>query len=284
MKVLCVTSRSCGVLLDPEGLYESREKRTLFLNGEEQGEEYRSVTSLFDLEPDTEYTLESRREDGQAETLTFRTKGEMCTLDVREFGAKGDGTTDDTAMLQAAILSCPEGGRVLVPAGNYVSGPLFLKSRMTLEIAAGATILLETDRTRFPILPESVPAENPDGEPPMNFARGKVENGAIAFGDQRVDLTGARQDIAELEGKEIVFGFRPEAVTLEAREKAARIDCRVELTEMLGDNTNVYITCGEQQAILKVDSHDTPETDEALSFYIPWESMYVFDGKTEEAL
>ena len=54
MKVLCVTSRSCSVLLDPEGLYQSREKRTLFLNGEEQGEEYRSVTSLFDLEPDTE--------------------------------------------------------------------------------------------------------------------------------------------------------------------------------------------------------------------------------------
>ena len=69
MKVLCVTSRSCSVLLDPEGLYESREKRTLFLNGEEQGEEYRSVTSLFDLEPDTEYTLESRGKDGQAETL-----------------------------------------------------------------------------------------------------------------------------------------------------------------------------------------------------------------------
>ena len=50
---------------------------------------------------------------------------------------------------------------------------------------------------------------------------------------------------------------------------------------MLGDNTNVYITCGEQQAILKVDSHDTPETDEPLTFYIPWESMYLFDGETE---
>ena len=62
------------------------------------------------------------------------------------------------------------------------------------------------------------------GEPPMNFAKGKVENGAVAFGDQRVDLTGARQDAAALEGKEIVFGFRPEAVTLEAREKAARIE------------------------------------------------------------
>jgi multiple sugar transport system ATP-binding protein len=55
----------------------------------------------------------------------------------------------------------------------------------------------------------------------------------------------------------------------------------VELTEMLGDNTNVYITSGEQQAILKVDSHDTPEMDAPLTFYVPYESVYLFDGETE---
>ena len=48
MKILCVTSRSCSVLLDPEGLYEAREKRELFLNGERLGEEYRSsVNGLY---------------------------------------------------------------------------------------------------------------------------------------------------------------------------------------------------------------------------------------------
>ena len=53
---------------------------------------------------------------------------------------------------------------------------------------------------------------------------------------------------------------------------------------MLGDNTNIYITSGEQQAILKVDSHDTPETDTEISFFIPWESIYLFDGETEKVL
>ena len=122
------------------------------------------------------------------------------------------------------------------------------------------------------------------GEPPMNFARGTVTNGCIAFGDQTVDLSGARQDIAALEGKEVVFGFRPEAIVLEKREKAVRMCSQVELTEMLGDYTNVYITNGEQHAILKVDSHDTPETDRELEFYIPWESIYLFDGETEKVL
>ena len=122
------------------------------------------------------------------------------------------------------------------------------------------------------------------GEPPMNFARSRVENGCISFGDLQVDLTAVREDTAALEGREIVFGFRPEAISLRETEKAVRIDCQVELTEMLGDNTNIYITCGEQQAILKVDSHDTPETDEPLTFYIPWESIYLFDGETENVI
>jgi len=50
---------------------------------------------------------------------------------------------------------------------------------------------------------------------------------------------------------------------------------------MLGDNTNVYITMGEDKAILKVDPHDTPEVDSAITFSIPHESVYLFDGETE---
>ena len=164
MEVLCVTSRSCSVLLDPEGMYEAREKHELWLYGERLEEEYRSVTSLFDLEPDTDYTLESRTENGEKETIRFRTRKETCTLNVRDFGAKGDGETEDTAMLQAAILCCPEGGRVLVPAGDYVTGPLFLKSRMTLEIAGCAALRLLTDRKRFPVFPGENPADNEAGE------------------------------------------------------------------------------------------------------------------------
>jgi len=122
------------------------------------------------------------------------------------------------------------------------------------------------------------------GEPPMNFARGKITGGKIRFGEQTLDLGAARADIAGLEGREVVLGFRPEAITLRERKDACALTCAVELTEMLGDNTNVYITSGEQQAILKVDSHDTPETDADITFYIPYESIYLFDGETEKAL
>ena len=177
MKTLCITARSCSVLLDPEGLYEAREKHTLYLDGEEWGEEYRSVTSLFGLEPDTDYTLESRTDRGATESITFRTPKEVCTLNVRDFGAKGDGETEDTAMLQAAILCCPAGGRVLIPAGDYVTGPLFLKSHMTLEISDGAALRLLTDRRRFPVLPGETPADNADGEVLLGLFEGCRVNG-----------------------------------------------------------------------------------------------------------
>ena len=122
------------------------------------------------------------------------------------------------------------------------------------------------------------------GEPPMNFARGEISGGKIAFGEQELDLRKVREDIAELEGRKVVLGFRPEAIDLRGREDACRITAKVELTEMLGDNTNIYITSGSQQAILKVDSHDTPETDAEISFGIPYESIYLFDGETEKVL
>ena len=58
----------------------------------------------------------------------------------------------------------------------------------------------------------------------------------------------------------------------------------VELTEMLGDNTNVYINIGDEKAILKVDPHDTPELDTEFDFYLPYEGVYLFDGETEKVI
>ncbi len=123
------------------------------------------------------------------------------------------------------------------------------------------------------------------GEPPMNFIRGAVRDGCLAFGDNSLDLKKKLQNAGELEGRETVFGFRPEAVSLtDPGDGAYRVTCDVELTEMLGDSTNVYVTAGEKQAILKVDSHDAPAGDGKLTFWIPVKSVYVFDGESERVI
>ena len=122
------------------------------------------------------------------------------------------------------------------------------------------------------------------GEPPMNFVTDKVQDGCITVGGVKVDLSlklGGR--IGEYEGKDIVFGFRPEAITL-GQGEGYMLNAKVELTEMLGDNTNVYINMGDKNAILKVDPHETPAVDTDITFTIPYESAYLFDAETENAI
>jgi hypothetical protein len=64
-------------------------------------------------------------------------------LDIREFGAVGDGVTVNTDAIQKAIDTgaANGGGTVLVPNGKYVTGTLFLKSNLTLCVDAGAWLL-----------------------------------------------------------------------------------------------------------------------------------------------
>lgn len=73
------------------------------------------------------------------------------SFNVRDFGAKGDGVTKDTAAVQKAIDATAErgGGTVWVPAGRYLCGTVHLKSNVTLHLDNGSTILASTDNGDF---------------------------------------------------------------------------------------------------------------------------------------
>ena len=121
------------------------------------------------------------------------------------------------------------------------------------------------------------------GEPPMNLIRTSVSDGCAHIGGKKIDLSVVLDDekIKGVEGKEIVFGFRPEAVSVNRLDDAFLFDSSVELTELLGDNTNVYVDIDGDKAILKVDPREAPMMDESFSFSIPYKSVYLFDGETE---
>ncbi len=74
------------------------------------------------------------------------------TLNVRDYGATGDGKTKDTLAIQLTIERCSVfgGGEVLVPAGDYLTGALTLRSGVTLHIAEGATLNGSTDMADYP--------------------------------------------------------------------------------------------------------------------------------------
>ncbi len=72
-------------------------------------------------------------------------------FDVRTYGAKGDGTTDDSAAFRAAIDACNTagGGHVMVPAGRYLTGPIHLRSNVDLHVMKDATIAFTTDTKAY---------------------------------------------------------------------------------------------------------------------------------------
>src|SRR5579872_5125283 len=75
--------------------------------------------------------------------LSAAEPGETRVYNVRDFGAKGDGQTLDSAAVQKAIDTCTadRGGLVLIPAGDFVVGTLELKSNVTLHLSAKGRLL-----------------------------------------------------------------------------------------------------------------------------------------------
>jgi polygalacturonase len=74
------------------------------------------------------------------------------TVDVKELGAATDGKTLCTQTIQKAIDQCSaaNGGTVYFPPGTYLSGTIFLKSKVTLNLAADATLLGSGDLADYP--------------------------------------------------------------------------------------------------------------------------------------
>ncbi|MGJ8653100.1 MAG: glycoside hydrolase family 28 protein [Opitutaceae bacterium] len=74
-------------------------------------------------------------------------------FNVREYGAAGDGVTLDTKAIQSTIDACTEagGGKVWVPAGQYVIGTVEIKSKVTLSLDYGAELWGSQNRQDYPI-------------------------------------------------------------------------------------------------------------------------------------
>jgi polygalacturonase len=72
-------------------------------------------------------------------------------VDITAHGARGDGTTDCSAAIRAAIDACHAagGGRVVVPAGRFLTGAIRLRSNVNLHLGDGATLAFSTDPARY---------------------------------------------------------------------------------------------------------------------------------------
>lgn len=72
-------------------------------------------------------------------------------IDVTKAGVVGDGTTLNTASIQKVIDTCAATGGCTIrfPAGRYLTGTIQIKSRVTLRLEEGATLLGSTERDDY---------------------------------------------------------------------------------------------------------------------------------------
>jgi len=75
------------------------------------------------------------------------------TLNIVDFGAVGDGKTNNSAAFARAIDACAAagGGRVVVPAGNWLTGPIHLESDIDLHVDTGAVVQFSPNRNDYPL-------------------------------------------------------------------------------------------------------------------------------------
>lgn len=76
------------------------------------------------------------------------------SFSVKDYGAVGDGQFMNTTAFAKAIDACAKagGGKVIVPAGLWLTGPIELKSNINLVVERGALIQFTGDRTQYPII------------------------------------------------------------------------------------------------------------------------------------
>jgi polygalacturonase len=74
----------------------------------------------------------------------------VCSITAH--GARGDGVSLDTAAIEAAIDACAKagGGRVVIPRGVFLSGPIELKSRIDLHLERGALLQFSSRIDLYP--------------------------------------------------------------------------------------------------------------------------------------
>lgn len=138
-------------------------------------------------------------------------------FNIKDYGAVGDGKTDDAAAIQKAIDACHEakGGRVIVPSGHtYLAGPFDLKSNIDFHVEANAVVLANPDES---IYTKSAFRENP-GEGTIWIGGENIENVTISGGGT-IDGNGVSFMGEELDDSYVLKPFnvldpRPHALTI----------------------------------------------------------------------
>jgi hypothetical protein len=205
------------------------------------------------------------------------------SLNVAEFGAKGDGKTLNTRALQAVIDSCEKrgGGAIVIPAGKFLTGTLTLKSNLRIHIEAGGELLASPNLQDY----NSAHRHLLYGKAIQNFSisgKGSINGNGTAFFDNNFNALDrpvpfiVLEDAEDISIKDIKIENSPAHTLVLSGCNRAVIDGITILNDMRSPNTdgiditsssnvmisNCFISTGDDAICLKTYHSESDKGDE----------------------
>jgi len=84
--------------------------------------------------------------------------------------------------------------------------------------------------------------------------------------------------------KTVVLGIRPEDIFLSESSATSNIQVKVDIAELMGSETYLYIHCNGNNLTAKVPSTSTLKTDDIITINFDSEKLHFFDKETEKAI
>lgn len=122
---------------------------------------------------------------------------------------------------------------------------------------------------------------NKDGKVCIEFAHGKY---SIVLPEGKAKV----EDVADYIDKEVIMGIRPENLHDEEMfiktAETSKIVCSVEVTELMGAETYLYLKCEDINLIARVSPRSTAKMGDEIEMSLDVNKIHVFDKDTEKAI
>lgn len=119
------------------------------------------------------------------------------------------------------------------------------------------------------------------GMPQMNISTAVLKKeGALVTGGMSIPIN-ISQNACNYDGKEVIYGFRAEAVSI---DNSGEIECVVDVIERMGAENNIYLKAGNEQFVMKVSSKSIISEKDTLRIHIAEDEIYLFDAETHERI
>ena len=140
------------------------------------------------------------------------------------------------------------------------------------------------------------------GSPPMNFIRGRLDDGAVQLGPYRIELPGElRPRVRKGTAGDVLVGLRPEEfedARVDSSGATVVLPARIEITEQLGPETYAYfrvegldvVEIGDRPLDLggalsaRLDPRTSAAPGESIRLAVNPEGLQLFDLETGESL